>query len=436
MVAIDKKCVQSYATCKLGKKHLVKAIPSTDYFDTDSFRLDPNYNIWVFDNLLSSYFLELVDQDCMERPGSPKQMDHNPHLTKYSVRIPRTSWTEEVFEVLFRIANVCTNETTRYFIVGDVTGPTNQALQAEHMDWGAVRNLGTELSSDRLHFDDKGENVIPTFSFILYFNDVGGLVFPNIGKAVNAKRGRIVMLQNYHKGADMKVDYRNRHYGTYTTEPKRLALFGILTEMIPVRNMPKPSGILYCANAHGGGYENDHVYSKEPERIIVSNLRSHRGTKPGRVVWILEKKDKEPIYCYVPYIITETKGKTLKDGEGYYHGEYTYKLRLIKYNIFTEHFKKFSDVIRDGRIIKGYENFTFDQYPLDIDLEIAADEILEFIGLADLETRAGWICSITEAQREARLAEWRAIGCSCVPPELKHWHKPFGSIVVRIGTFM
>jgi len=421
MVAIDKKCVQSYATCKLGKKHLVKAIPSTDYFDTDSFRLDPNYNIWVFDNLLSSYFLELVDQDCMERPGSPKQMDHNPHLTKYSVRIPRTSWTEEVFEVLFRIANVCTNETTRYFIVGDVTGPTNQALQAEHMDWGAVRNLGTELSSDRLHFDDKGENVIPTFSFILYFNDVGGLVFPNIGKAVNAKRGRIVMLQNYHKGADMKVDYRNRHYGTYTTEPKRLALFGILTEMIPVRNMPKPSGILYCANAHGGGYENDICYDREPAQIFATKLYNH-GIKPGNVIWNLEKKDKEPIYCYVPYWIIEAKGSTLKRRGKFFHRGYTYKLKPYRNNIFTVHFQKLSDEIRYGRIVEGYQNFSVSQYPLDIDHEIAADEILEFIGLAHLGTRAGWICSITGAQREARRAEWRAIGCSCVPPQLKRCH--------------
>jgi len=250
MVVTNCRGLQSDSEFKIAKQADDFSSFSSNWFDKEPFRLEPNYDIWVFDNLLSESFLASADKEFTNGKKIVEPVEYNPHLMKQRVRISQTDWSKEVFEVLLQIANVHPIEISPFFMLGDVTGQTEQAQQREHMDHGYVGEIKTQLSWDRFQFDPSGEKVIPTFSFIVYFNDVGGVVFPHVGKIVNAKRGRIVMFQNYHNHVNKKVDYRALHYGTYRIEPKRLAVFGILTEMIPAPNMAKPLAVLYSPNGH------------------------------------------------------------------------------------------------------------------------------------------------------------------------------------------
>jgi len=406
MVVFRSRSVQSDSLRKIVNNESIFVTPSADYFDKESFRLHPDYNIWVFDNLLSSVFLELADQEFTNAEKIAEPAEYNPHLTKNRACIPLIGWSAEVFEVLLRIANVRPIEIPTFFVLEDVTGQANQARQNEHMDHGYVGNIKTELSWDRFQFDPPRENVIPTFSFIVYFNDVGGLVFPNVGKTVNASRGRIVMFQNYHSHINKEVDYRAQHYGTYSIEPKRLALFGILTETIPAPNLPKPLAVIYSPVHHGHSSAPPTAKRAPVPKVKPGTRLRRRGTR----VWKLDKITihQKTTCCWVLYEITASWGETIVWKNREFHSEFRYRLEPCESNFFNSHFQNFPG------IVEGFDSVSL-QYHLEIDYEIAVDEILEFIGLTIPQTRTGWICRITEAQRVARRAEWKCVGCTCIP---------------------
>jgi len=424
MALIRSRRVQSATSCKIVKKVVASDSPCPDYFDKEPFRLYPNCNIWVFDNLLSSSFLALTDQEFMNGEKIVKQAKYNPHLKTTQVRIPRMSWSAEVFEVLLRISNVRPIEIPSFFIVREVTGQTDHHPQNEHMDYASLEDIDikTQLSWDQFQFDTSHEK-IPTFSFIVYFKNIGRIVFPNVGETVNARRGRIVMFQNYHNHINRKIDYRALHYGTYSTEPKRLALFGILTETIPVTALPKPLALLYSPNWH------HLLYSYTKSASVVR--------PPGTLVWKLESFS--GYCCWVLYVITAIEGSTsenlfyIDDTPSITHNKYKYTLEPCQTNFFNIHIDNFTNLCY-GRTIEGFDSVSF-QYHRDIDYELAVDDILEFIGLSQPVSRTGWICRITKAQREARRTEWRSVGCTCLPGldtniEQKCGYKSFRRAVV------
>lgn len=92
--------------------------------------------------------------------------------------------------------------------------------------------LAKTVNASLLH--DMGEEgsgfVVPRVSFVINFSDVGGLLFPNAKtqKFVPAKKGRVVMFENYvNGGAD--VDPTAEHYGVYDErDGKRVATGGVL----------------------------------------------------------------------------------------------------------------------------------------------------------------------------------------------------------------
>jgi len=405
--------IQTDSSCMIVKKDVDNGPPCKDYFHKESYRLNPSCNIWIFDDLLSSSFLALADEAFMNGEQLMAQFDRNSDLTMKRVRIPRSCWSTEVFEVLLRVANVRPIKLPQFFDIGDVAGTTEQAQQEAHIDVGGAPDFGDilmQISSDKFQFGANNKTVTPTFSFVVYFNDVGGVVFPNVGEMVNARRGRIVMFQNYHNPIDKNIDNRAMHYGTYSTEPKRFATFGILTERIPVCNMPKPDArFIYSPNRTDSSVSS--CSSELTEEIPAALTRP-----PGTLIWKFERhKTMWPKKSFwILHVVRSAEGRTCQHTDGdVSHVRHKYTVEVCQANLFNSYAEKITDLTYKTTV-RGFDSVSL-QYHVDIDYELAVDEILEFIGLIYLENRTGWICQITDAQREARRSEWRSVKCTCVP---------------------
>jgi hypothetical protein len=407
---------QADSSCMIAKKEEYNP-PCKDYFYKESYRLNPNCNIWVFDNLLSSSFLAKADEAFMNGKQRIAQFGPNSLLTIKRVRIHRASWSTELYDVLHRIANVRPIELPQFFDIGDVAGITEQAKQEAHIDVGGVQDFGDipkQISLDKFQRDPDNKTVTPTFSFILYFNDVGAVVFPKVGEMIKARRGRIVMFQNYFNPMDKNIDCRAMHYGTYSTEPKRFAVYGMLTDTIPVPNMPKPVALIYSPNYTPTSSPSSSSWSwpsEHTEEVPATVTRP-----PGTLVWKFEKHitmwPKKSFW--ILHVIRSAEGLTCQHLDGNVsHVKHKYMVEVCQTNLFNAYAEKIINLSNKTTVI-GFDSVSL-QYHVDIDYELAVDEILAFIGLMQPDSRTGWICEITDAQRMARRSEWRSVGCTCLP---------------------
>merc|ERR1712187_736721 len=246
--------------------------------------------IWVFDDLLPESFLGDIDDimgsgsfrlpsrasdNCQSVGGSSGDLMQMPipeiteapasHCFGEEVAITDPEKVQLMMNVLKNISNSPDVNGCPYIVVRENHGD----VQAPHMDYASLININNEMSLNKLTSNFKSldtldqidmtkqshvtpHDVVPTISFVIYFNDVGGLVFPNADQSIESKRGRIVMFENYNDKHRPAHDTSSAHYGVYHShEPKRYATMGILADETLVERHDFNGGeVLYCTTGH------------------------------------------------------------------------------------------------------------------------------------------------------------------------------------------
>mmetsp|Transcript_18195 Transcript_18195/g.32474 ORF Transcript_18195/g.32474 Transcript_18195/m.32474 type:complete len:478 (+) Transcript_18195:86-1519(+) len=211
--------------------------------------------IWVFDGLLSDSLLERVDNSFN---GIKWQSLNGRQVRRVELRVDEQ--LEELPHVLREISQIEDVAPCNSVWIMDVVGRD----QAPHMDgWDLEKNKDMELldvskCSVQCH---KGFNtIIPTLSFVIYFNNSGGITFPKASlpsPSIPAKRGRIVMFQNYDDLYRPAHNPKAMHYGFYGDTPKRVMTAGVMSSETPLGlsgaqlpGTPRTQGFLYAPIMH------------------------------------------------------------------------------------------------------------------------------------------------------------------------------------------
>lgn len=213
---------------------------------------DPH--IWVFDGLLSDALLERVD-DAFEEVKW-KSMNGR------QVRIVELRVDEQLAELprtLCKISHIEEVAPCRNVWIMDVQGRD----QGAHMDgWEVDKNRASmqhlDLSKCSVQTHKGFNTVIPTLSFVIYFNGVGGCTFPRAGLSdptIPAKRGRILMFHNYNDSQRPAHNPAAVHYGVYGDSPKRVMTAGVLShetpsELLGAAGGHRTRGLLYAPIMH------------------------------------------------------------------------------------------------------------------------------------------------------------------------------------------
>jgi hypothetical protein len=136
--------------------------------------------------------------------------------------------------------------------------------QGPHLDgWELEKNRDMQLldlSRCSVQCHNGFNTIIPTLSMVIYFNDFGGIAFPHAdlpNPTIPAKRGRIVMFQNYHDSCRPAHNPKAMHYGVYGNGAKRVMTAGVMSNETPLElsgarpvGVPKTRGFLYAPIMH------------------------------------------------------------------------------------------------------------------------------------------------------------------------------------------
>jgi len=137
--------------------------------------------------------------------------------------------------------------------------------QGAHMDgWEVEKSRQSmqmlDLSKCSIQCHNGFNTVIPTLSFVIYFNDSGGISFPRASLSkpmISAKRGRIVMFQNYDDTNRPAHNPKALHHGVYGQSFKRVMTAGVMSSETPLQlqgpefaNAPFTRGFLYAPIMH------------------------------------------------------------------------------------------------------------------------------------------------------------------------------------------
>mmetsp|Transcript_35854 Transcript_35854/g.83428 ORF Transcript_35854/g.83428 Transcript_35854/m.83428 type:complete len:416 (-) Transcript_35854:132-1379(-) len=207
--------------------------------------------IWVFDGLFSDAVLKRVDDSFQGATWTKLNQRH--------VRAVELDVDEQLAELTQTLVDLsCVEEAIpcRKAWVMDVHGKQ----QEPHMDgWDLEKNresLGLlDLSKCCVQSHQGFRTVIPTLSFITYFNDEGGCTFPHTALNIAAKRGRVIMFHNYVGLQRPAHNPAAVHFGVYGDAPKRVMTAGIMSsetpgELLGQRAACKTKGFLYAPIMH------------------------------------------------------------------------------------------------------------------------------------------------------------------------------------------
>eukprot|EP00928_Gymnodinium_smaydae_P040112 TRINITY_DN27260_c0_g1_i1.p1 TRINITY_DN27260_c0_g1~~TRINITY_DN27260_c0_g1_i1.p1 ORF type:complete len:561 (-),score=95.99 TRINITY_DN27260_c0_g1_i1:272-1954(-) len=197
--------------------------------------------IWVFDGLLSEKLLDHVDasfEGLEWRSMNGREVRILEHeVDEVTAELPRT---------LCEISHIDEISPCQKVWIMDVQGRD----QGAHMDgWEVAKSREAmkqlDLSKCSVQNHQGFSTIIPTLSFVIYFNDVGGCTFPKAAMeqaSIPAKRGRILMFQNY-KDADRPAHNPAAvHFGVYGASPKRVMTAGVMSSETPVGLQSSPFG--------------------------------------------------------------------------------------------------------------------------------------------------------------------------------------------------
>lgn len=212
--------------------------------------------IWVYDDLLSEALLQAVDQAFDEvqwkmlngRQVRIVQLTIDGQLNELTTTLSKISHIDEILP--------CSKAW-----VMDVVGRDQDA----HMDgWDMSKNSDSlnalDMSKYSLQSHKGFKTIIPTLSFVIYFNDVGGCTFPYAAmadKTIPARRGRILMFHNYAGSQRPDHNPAAMHFGVYGDTPKRVMTAGMLSNETPPELLApqhghglKTKGFLYAPIMH------------------------------------------------------------------------------------------------------------------------------------------------------------------------------------------
>eukprot|EP00931_Biecheleriopsis_adriatica_P027379 TRINITY_DN16484_c0_g1_i1.p1 TRINITY_DN16484_c0_g1~~TRINITY_DN16484_c0_g1_i1.p1 ORF type:complete len:443 (-),score=76.84 TRINITY_DN16484_c0_g1_i1:1198-2526(-) len=236
--------------------------------------------IWVFDDLCSDRFLKHVDTLLDSETVHDKQYEVFGKVRKARcVPIEVDEQSQELLEVVKSIANVQEVEPCTKLMVSDIYGDSQDA----HIDHASMQDLATSFK--KLDFLDTSRQstssqdasrIVPTVSLVIYFNDVGGIRFPHAQMAVDtipAKRGRLVMFNNYIDGQRPNHDSAALHYGFYFPDKqrrRRLMTMGIMANETPSMSQNSAvGGFIYCPGigllGHDGPLYGRHDEDRTPD---------------------------------------------------------------------------------------------------------------------------------------------------------------------------
>jgi len=231
--------------------------------------------IWVFDGLLSDALLARIDDSFDGVKWRP--------MNGRNVRTVQLN-TDDNFDEL-------TNTKCQISHIEEIT-PCNKVWimdvggrrQSAHMDgWEIEKNRESlkhlDLSKCSVQSHRGFNTIIPTLSFVIYFNDSGGCTFPRAdlpNPTIPAKRGRILMFQNYKDSERPAHNPAAMHFGEYGDIPKRVMTAGVMSS-------ETPSGLLDSQHA-GGQKTRGFLYAPIMHRSNTScgDTFSERAPSPPR----------------------------------------------------------------------------------------------------------------------------------------------------------
>mmetsp|Transcript_29455 Transcript_29455/g.53467 ORF Transcript_29455/g.53467 Transcript_29455/m.53467 type:complete len:557 (+) Transcript_29455:87-1757(+) len=211
--------------------------------------------IWIFDGMLSEALLERVDAS-FDGVGWKSMNGRKVRMVELDI----DDKLSELTQTLRNISHI------------DDIGPCNKAWimdvhgrpQGPHVDgWELERNNDRQfldLSKNSVQSHNGFHTIIPSLSFVVYFNDSGGIAFPRADlkhPIIPAKRGRIVMFSNYDDAHRPAHNPKAVHYGVYGDVPKRVMTAGVMSNETPSNltrfgdtGTTKTRGFLYAPIMH------------------------------------------------------------------------------------------------------------------------------------------------------------------------------------------
>ncbi|CAE7345387.1 unnamed protein product [Symbiodinium natans] len=268
-------------------------------------------HVWVVDGAVSESFLSLVDDKLTTSEGTVKsELRNGKSITSRSVEFQVDDTSRHLFETVAGFWGLNPEQPCESFVVSDICGE-GQSPHVDHI------NLD-DLAGCELDFLDLGRQsasavnprrVVPTISVVVYFNSVGGIRFPHADElgTIAAKRGRIVMFQNYIDDQRPCHDSLAAHHGLYLDSlPKRILVMGILANETPsfFPNGPAAASptrsLIYCPGTEQDPLRHDapsYDYLRSPkERAEVEEARyeeARREHDRERERYEAEKRRKE-----------------------------------------------------------------------------------------------------------------------------------------------
>jgi len=244
--------------------------PRANHFRADRYKISSSPNVWVFDDLLSEELLDYVDTE-FERKSFADEYGSKrfgSSQTRKVLQLDLNSRTKEFNQVIEKIGNFIPHETCKCFLVCDVSGEDQfahmdhielDALAPEYQKLDYIDRSALQEGKSRVHsapgFCSDGDGrFVPTFSLVVYFNDVGSCNFPRADLNVKGKRGRIIMFQNYANDEERpRADGMALHQGLYEDGKfKRVMTMGILSNKnVDLNKPPETQGILYVPGPRG-----------------------------------------------------------------------------------------------------------------------------------------------------------------------------------------
>jgi hypothetical protein len=212
--------------------------------------------IWIFDDLLSDSLLARVDSAFDGIKTQP--------LNGREVRMVELNIDEHFVELTHTLRDISyiTDEAScgKAWVM-DVKGRN----QGPHMDgWELEKHRESmqllDLSKCSVQCHNGFNTIIPTLSIIVYFNDSGGCAFPRAAlpnPVIPARRGRILMFQNYNDVHRPAHNPNAVHYGVYGDGFKRVMTAGVMSSETPVQlsgysaaGTRRTQGFLYAPIMH------------------------------------------------------------------------------------------------------------------------------------------------------------------------------------------
>ena len=219
----------------------------------------------------------------------------------------RLDLSSEFTRLLGELSGADLTDASGCVVVAEIEGRDQKA----HMDSFDIRNLSDpHLSTvDRARFGSPPNMpkwavstppnyVMPTLSFVIYFNDVGGCTFPHAdmaNKTIRGQRGRIIMFGNYIDSQRPSHDTTAMHFGTYEGGRKRVMTLGVLSNRMPGKLLHSGQddepvgGLLYTANKHQG-----HHQQPDPPRKISISIHIEKSEHSEGATFPHETTDKKP----------------------------------------------------------------------------------------------------------------------------------------------